>query len=172
MPGSFYFFRCWAICTCDIMNFEISHSFLFKSFFYITKKSSQKCKYLKNKKSFWNEIKDIFHQFNRAFSEVNKSNFSGRWESDFNWSVSFVVFPKKAKESARGVNSYLFNFCLYFPIFTRYLFTSLNTAYTAETFNNWTFFRLTSVSLEDWRFSFQILLITNVLAYDTFCLSF
>ena len=38
--------------VCDIINFEIKHSFLIKPFFYITKNSGQKCKYLKNKKSF------------------------------------------------------------------------------------------------------------------------
>ena len=34
------------------MNFEINISFVMKPFSYITKKSGQKCKYLKNKKSF------------------------------------------------------------------------------------------------------------------------
>ena len=38
--------------VCDVINFEIKHSFLIKLFFYIIKKSGWKCKYLKNKKSF------------------------------------------------------------------------------------------------------------------------
>ena len=37
---------------CDVVNFEIGISFFIKPFFYITKKSVQKFKYLKNKKSF------------------------------------------------------------------------------------------------------------------------
>ena len=34
------------------MNFEVDYVFLVKPFFYITKKSWQKPKYLKNEKSF------------------------------------------------------------------------------------------------------------------------
>ena len=37
--------------VCDVMNFEINLSFLVKLFFYITKNSGRKYKYLKNKKS-------------------------------------------------------------------------------------------------------------------------
>ena len=44
----------WTICcpVCDAIKFEIYHSSLIKLFFYTTKKSGQKSKYLKNKKSF------------------------------------------------------------------------------------------------------------------------
>ena len=38
--------------ACDVMNFQINNSFLIKPFFYLIKKSAQKCKYLKNEKSF------------------------------------------------------------------------------------------------------------------------
>ena len=38
--------------VCDVINFEINQSFLIKPFFFITKMSGQKCKYLKNEKSF------------------------------------------------------------------------------------------------------------------------
>ena len=38
--------------ACEVINFEINHSFLIEPFFYITEKSEQKCKYLKNEKSF------------------------------------------------------------------------------------------------------------------------
>ena len=48
---------------CDIIKFEINRIFLIKSFCYMTKKSRQKLKYLENKKSFWSEIKSIFHHF-------------------------------------------------------------------------------------------------------------
>ena len=42
------------------MNFEINLIFLIKPFFYMTKKSRQKFKYLENGKSFQDEIKSIF----------------------------------------------------------------------------------------------------------------
>ena len=48
---------------CDVINFEISLIFLIKPFCYTTKKSRQKLKYLENEKSFWGEIKSIFHHF-------------------------------------------------------------------------------------------------------------
>ena len=44
----------------------------------MNKQSRQKLKYLENDKSFYDEIKSIFHHFVRAFTEVNKANFFGR----------------------------------------------------------------------------------------------
>ena len=49
-------------------KFEISLTFLMKSFWYMAKKSRQKLKYLENGKSFWREIKSIFHHFWRTFN--------------------------------------------------------------------------------------------------------
>ena len=45
---------CNFIClpVCDVMNFEINFSFLIRPFFYMSEKSRQKFKYLKNKKRF------------------------------------------------------------------------------------------------------------------------
>ena len=43
---------CWPVC--DVINFEINHSFLIQPFFYVTNSSGQKCKYLKNEKGFFN----------------------------------------------------------------------------------------------------------------------
>ena len=40
------------IACCDVINFEINLIFLIKPFFYMTKKSRQKLKYLENDKSF------------------------------------------------------------------------------------------------------------------------
>ena len=48
---------------CDVINFKINLIFLIKPFLYMTKKSRQKLKYLENEKSFWGEIKSIFHYF-------------------------------------------------------------------------------------------------------------
>ena len=36
--------------VCDVINFEIFRRFLITPFFYVTKMSGQKCKYLKNEK--------------------------------------------------------------------------------------------------------------------------
>ena len=41
---------CWP--GCIVINFEINLIFLIKPFFYVTKKSRKKIKYLENKKSF------------------------------------------------------------------------------------------------------------------------
>ena len=64
---------------CEAINFEINLIFLIKAIHYITKKSRQK--YLETKKSFWGEIKSIFHHFWKAFS-CNK--LSQTWECAFN----------------------------------------------------------------------------------------
>ena len=37
---------------CEVINFEINFIFLIKPFFYMTKNSKQKLKYLENEKSF------------------------------------------------------------------------------------------------------------------------
>ena len=68
----------------DIINLEIINlSFLIKPFSYMTKKSGQKFKYLKNENSFEDDIKCIFNHFLRVFIRVNKTNFSGKLESVF-----------------------------------------------------------------------------------------
>ena len=41
----------------------------------MTKKSRQKFKYLENEKSFYDEIKSIFHHCGRAITEANKKIF-------------------------------------------------------------------------------------------------
>ena len=51
---------------CDI-NFEVNPIFLTKQFFYVTKNSRQKFKYLENEEGFLNEIKSDFHHFYRVF---------------------------------------------------------------------------------------------------------
>ena len=49
---------CWS--GCDVIKFGI---FLVKPFYYMTKKSRLKLKYLESEKSFWVETKSIFHHF-------------------------------------------------------------------------------------------------------------
>ena len=47
----------------NVISFKINLIFLIELFFYITKKSRQKFKYLENEKNFEGEIKSIFYQF-------------------------------------------------------------------------------------------------------------
>ena len=55
------------------MKFNINLIFLIKPFCYMTKKSRQKLKYLENEKSFWGEIKSIFHHFKGLSIAKNES---------------------------------------------------------------------------------------------------
>ena len=50
----------------------------------MTEKSWQKPKYLENEKSFYDEIKTIFHYFERDFNEAKNTNIFERLEPDFN----------------------------------------------------------------------------------------
>ena len=56
-------------------NFEINLIFVIKLFFYMTRKWRQNLKYLENEKSFYGELKSIFHHFLRAFIEAKKRFF-------------------------------------------------------------------------------------------------
>ena len=49
--------------VCDVINFQINIIFQITPFFFMTKKSRQKFKDLEIKKSFYDEIKSIFHHF-------------------------------------------------------------------------------------------------------------
>ena len=79
---------CWP--GYDVIKFEINLIFLIKPFCYMTKKSRQKFEYLENEKSFWDEIKSIFHHFQRAFI---CQKFSQTWECTFSLStcISFCA---------------------------------------------------------------------------------
>ena len=76
---------------CDVINIEIILSFLIKPFSHRAKKSGQKLKYFNNEKSFQNEI-SVFHHFQRAFIEANKTNFFGSWEPYFNIFLDYCFF--------------------------------------------------------------------------------
>ena len=56
----------------------------------MTKTSRQKFKYLENKKSFEDEIKNIFHHFQRGFIEVSKINIFGRYKFNFNTVINTI----------------------------------------------------------------------------------
>ena len=51
------------VCStgCKVIKLEVNLVFLIKPLCYMTKKPRQKFKYLENEKSFWGEIKSIFH---------------------------------------------------------------------------------------------------------------
>ena len=51
---------------CDVIKFEINLIFLIKPFYYMTKRSRQKLKYLEKGKSFWGEIRSIFQSLSAA----------------------------------------------------------------------------------------------------------
>ena len=51
----------------EVIKLEINLIFLIKPFCYMTKMSRQKPKYFENEKSFWREIKSIFHHFSASF---------------------------------------------------------------------------------------------------------
>ena len=70
---------------CDFINLEINLIFLIKQFFYMTKLSRQKLKYLEDKQK--SKIKSIFPQFWRAFI---CQKLAQTWECVF--SVSFRSF--------------------------------------------------------------------------------
>ena len=79
----------------DVINFEIYHNFLIKLFSYVTKKSGQKFKYIEDDKIFNHEIKIFFINFKGI--EVDKTNFFGRWESNFlnHWNqISLMSYGK------------------------------------------------------------------------------
>ena len=49
--------------VCDVIKFEINHSFFLKRFFCITKKSGQNCNYLKNDRSFPVDTRRCFNVY-------------------------------------------------------------------------------------------------------------
>ena len=61
LGNMFITIACWP--DCDVIKFEIKLITLIKPFWYMTKKSRQKLKHLENGKSFWSEIKIVFHHF-------------------------------------------------------------------------------------------------------------
>ena len=62
--------------------FQSSH------FFYMTKKSRQKFKYIENEKSFYDETKCIFISVKELLLKQIKQIFFRKWESDFK-----IMFP-------------------------------------------------------------------------------
>ena len=49
----------------------------------MTKMSWQKLKYLENKTSFQDEMKNIFQHFYRGLNQESNTIFLGKWESGF-----------------------------------------------------------------------------------------
>ena len=67
-----------AIICCpvfNVINFEIDLSFHIRPFFYITKNSEQKCKYLKIQKSCERQIRNIFIIFKGLLVRRRKQFF-------------------------------------------------------------------------------------------------
>ena len=91
MSDYLYFSRYWTICVlqlfvnlgCDDIKFEINFIFLIKPFWYITKKSRQKLKYLENGKSLSGEIKKPF----------SCQKLSQTWECAFKQISYMILLP-------------------------------------------------------------------------------
>ena len=95
------------ICLfCDVISFEINHNFPIKPFFYITKKLRQKCKYLKNEKKFYHEIKSIFHHFYRVF------NFQKLCQTR-EWTFKNIYLPELQLEKENNFRSIIFRLFYY-----------------------------------------------------------
>ena len=80
LTGCIYLVRHWAICVLRLFVHQVATPSIMKltlisCFFYMIKKSRQKFKYLDNEKSFYDELKSIFHHFQSAFIEANKTFF-------------------------------------------------------------------------------------------------
>ena len=87
---------------------EINLSFLFKAIFYMTKTTEQKFKYLKYKKRFLGEIKNIFHHFLEGFQLplivsdlwVGLQVMDDQWLLQWNASYKFFAFAQIALPSS------------------------------------------------------------------------
>ena len=83
-----------AIICCpvfNVINFEIDLSFHIRPFFYITKTSGQKCKYLKIQKSCKRQIRNIFIIF--------KPFKGGEEDSFFKTKLKHINSLQKTKDS-------------------------------------------------------------------------
>ena len=69
--------------VCDVTKIEIKLRFQSSRFPIWTKMYEHKFRYLKNKKSFQQEIKSIFHHFHRLLVESDKTKFFQRREPNF-----------------------------------------------------------------------------------------
>ena len=81
LPDCFYFliYCVIGVCiviiccpVCDVINFKINRNFLIKPFFYVTKKSVQKCKISRTKRAFSIKWKAFFTIFNLLMPGGNK----------------------------------------------------------------------------------------------------
>ena len=82
---------------CDIINFGINPIFLIKRFFYMTKKSGQKFKYLENKKKHFSSFLKGF-QWPEIVSDLRGRLSTGFLGSGlkliFNWKAQLLIFFK------------------------------------------------------------------------------
>ena len=65
---------------CDVTNFETNLIFLIKPFSYMTKKSRQNIKCLESQKSFYGEIKNIFHHIKKICIKIDENCLRPRSE--------------------------------------------------------------------------------------------
>ena len=81
-------------------------------------KSKQKIKYLENERAFemrQDEMKSVFHHFQKAFVEVNKTIFLGRWWSDFKITLRLYF------RNCLTFNFSLQNYCIFLNKMSQFL---------------------------------------------------
>ena len=79
---------CYPIC--DVLNFEVYPSFFIKQFFYNQDKNLYEDTSSEQEQSLkWN--KKHYSSFSKDFFEANKTDFFGRWDSEFNFFKWFLL---------------------------------------------------------------------------------
>ena len=79
----------------------------------MNKMSSQKFKYLENEESFYDEIKSIFHHFQGAFNEANKTILEGESPTLKMFNFAGTNF-RDGHKNFRFCENYFMIFCLIF----------------------------------------------------------
>ena len=118
LSGFLYFLRYYSndCCTCSFSRFW-RHKFwtwLYLSnqaVFLHVQKVKEKFKYLENEKSFHNEIKSIFHQFQRlSFNQLKGENLTLSYTNQL-FNFFWCIFPKVSCES-RKIIPFRFDYVL------------------------------------------------------------
>ena len=118
----------------------------------MTKNSRQKFKYLENDKSFWGEIKSIFHYFYRAFScrkcfrpESLPLSFRSTTCDNFLSLRDFNIFRDEER-----LNEFYNSFSLARLIKTSTSYMATNTSSIDHIFTNMTSLLMKSSNIETW----------------------
>ena len=130
---------------------KLTLSFLSSSFATWPKSQDKNFKYLENKKSFWGEIKSIFHNFQRAFS---CQKLSQTWKYTFKALPSSTCSLLNFEVSSRiwlslKIKSFLFRITIVLPLSA---FCMTKALFSIKFFNGFIFLsgRFLSEILKTW----------------------